>query len=60
MPSPSAAFRPVRSMPRLKFLEDEAHKILPTGYVIDYTGGSRQLRTEGSKFLARVFASRSC
>src|SRR6266567_4574014 len=39
----------------LKFLEDEAHKILPTGYVIDYTGGSRQLRIEGSKFGA-VFA----
>jgi multidrug efflux pump len=35
----------------LKFLEDEAHKVLPAGYVIDYTGGSRQLRTEGSKFL---------
>src|SRR5213082_2913063 len=24
----------------LKFLEDEAHKVLPAGYVIDYTGGS--------------------
>jgi multidrug efflux pump len=36
----------------LKFLEDEAHKILPKGYVLDYTGESRQLRTEGSKFLA--------
>jgi len=35
----------------LKFLEDEAHKIMPAGYVIDYTGGSRQLRTEGDKFL---------
>src|SRR5213075_720348 len=35
----------------LKFLEDEARKILPNGYVIDYTGESRQLRTEGSKFL---------
>jgi multidrug efflux pump len=35
----------------LKFLEDEAHKVLPSGYVIDYTGGSRQLRVEGSKFL---------
>jgi multidrug efflux pump len=35
----------------LKFLENEAHKVLPSGYVIDYTGGSRQLRTEGSKFL---------
>ncbi|HEY2101948.1 MAG TPA: efflux RND transporter permease subunit [Chthoniobacterales bacterium] len=39
----------------LKFLEDEAHKIMPAGYVIDYTGGSRQLRLEGSKFGA-VFA----
>ncbi|MBI5550201.1 MAG: efflux RND transporter permease subunit [Desulfobacterales bacterium] len=35
----------------LKFLEDEAAKILPKGYVIDYTGESRQLRTEGNKFL---------
>ena len=35
----------------LKFLEDEAHKILPKGYVLDYTGDSRQLRTEGNKFL---------
>jgi multidrug efflux pump len=34
----------------LKFLEDEARKILPKGYVLDYTGESRQLRTEGSKF----------
>jgi len=35
----------------LKFLEDEARKILPKGYVLDYTGESRQLRIEGSKFL---------
>jgi multidrug efflux pump len=35
----------------LTFLEDEAAKILPQGYVIDYTGESRQLRTEGDKFL---------
>jgi len=35
----------------LRFLEDEAAKILPKGYVIDYTGESRQLRTEGSRFL---------
>ena len=35
----------------LRFLEDEAAKILPPGYVIDYTGESRQLRTEGNKFL---------
>src|SRR5213595_2371048 len=36
----------------LKFLEDEAHKVLPSGYVIDYTGGSRQLRVEGDKFVS--------
>ena len=35
----------------LRFLEEEAKKILPQGYVIDYTGESRQLRTEGNKFL---------
>ncbi|WP_028577891.1 efflux RND transporter permease subunit [Desulfomicrobium escambiense] len=35
----------------LRFLEDEAAGILPQGYVIDYTGDSRQLRTEGNKFL---------
>jgi multidrug efflux pump len=32
-------------------LENEAAKILPEGYKIDYTGESRQLRTEGNKFL---------
>jgi multidrug efflux pump len=35
----------------LRYLEDEATKILPKGYVLDYTGDSRQLRTEGNKFL---------
>lgn len=35
----------------LRFLEDEAAKIMPPGYVIDYTGESRQLREEGDKFL---------
>ena len=35
----------------LGFLESEAAKILPAGYTIDYTGESRQLRTEGQKFL---------
>ena len=35
----------------LRYMEDEAAKILPKGYVIDYTGESRQLRTEGQKFL---------
>jgi multidrug efflux pump len=35
----------------LRFLEDEAAKILPKGYKLDYTGESRQLRVEASKFL---------
>lgn len=35
----------------LKFLEDEAAQILPQGYIIDYTGESRQLRREGNKFV---------
>jgi multidrug efflux pump len=35
----------------LRFLEGEAAKILPKGYVLDYTGESRQLRTEGNQFL---------
>jgi multidrug efflux pump len=35
----------------LSYLEGEAGKILPKGYVIDYTGESRQLRTEGNKFI---------
>ena len=34
----------------LKVMEDEAAKILPKGYVVDYAGASRQLRVEGSKF----------
>jgi len=43
---------PVRPLDEaLRFLEDEAAKILPQGYVIDYTGESRQLRSEGSNFL---------
>jgi multidrug efflux pump len=35
----------------LRYLEQEAAKILPAGYIVDYTGESRQLRAEGSKFL---------
>jgi multidrug efflux pump len=35
----------------LRFLEQEAAKILPKGYKLDYTGESRQLRVEASKFL---------
>ena len=47
---------PIRPLDEaLKFLEDEAGKILPKGYVIDYTGESRQLRKEGNTF-AQSFA----
>jgi multidrug efflux pump len=35
----------------LSFLEGEAAQLLPKGYTIDYTGESRQLRTEGNRFL---------
>ena len=35
----------------LSVLEDEAKRILPKGFTVDYAGESRQLRTEGSKFL---------
>jgi multidrug efflux pump len=35
----------------LKVLEAAAREILPPGYTINYTGESRQLRTEGGKFL---------
>ncbi|MFZ1640961.1 MAG: efflux RND transporter permease subunit [Candidatus Contendobacter sp.] len=39
----------------LRFLEDEAAKLMPQGYVIDYTGESRQLRLEGgSRFFATM------
>ncbi|MGO9587534.1 MAG: efflux RND transporter permease subunit [Limisphaerales bacterium] len=43
---------PVRPLDEaLKSLETAAGKILPKGYKLDYTGESRQLRTEGNKFL---------
>ena len=35
----------------LSFLEGKAKEIMPPGYVLDYTGESRQLRTEGNTFL---------
>jgi multidrug efflux pump len=41
----------------LTFLEDEAHRILPPGFTIDYAGESRQLRTEGGKFAATFLLS---
>src|SRR6266581_4326587 len=43
------AFRPLDEA--LKYLEGQAAQVLPKGYAIDYTGESRQLRTEGDKFL---------
>jgi multidrug efflux pump len=41
----------------LSFLEEEAKAILPAGFTIDYAGESRQLRTEGSKFLGTFLLS---
>jgi multidrug efflux pump len=41
----------------LRFFEDEAKRVLPAGYSIDYAGESRQLRTEGRKFLATFLLS---
>ena len=35
----------------LSFLENEAKKMLPPGFKIDYAGESRQLRSEGGSFL---------
>ena len=35
----------------LSFLENEARALLPQGFTIDYAGESRQLRTEGGRFL---------
>jgi multidrug efflux pump len=41
----------------LRVLEDEARRILPQGFNIDYAGESRQLRTEGAGFLATFLLS---
>lgn len=41
----------------LKYLEEEARKILPRGYTYDYAGESRQLRIEGSRFLGTFLLS---
>jgi multidrug efflux pump len=41
----------------LTFLETEARPLLPQGFTIDYAGESRQLRTEGSKFLGTFLLS---
>ncbi len=49
---------PIRPLDEaLKFLENESASILPSGYKIDYTGESRQLRTEGNKFLPALALS---
>ncbi|MCI0451750.1 MAG: efflux RND transporter permease subunit, partial [Candidatus Latescibacteria bacterium] len=48
---------PVSLDAALRFLETEAAQILPPGYSIDYAGESRQLRTEGGKFLATFLLS---
>jgi multidrug efflux pump len=41
----------------LGFLEDQAKMILPQGFTVDYSGESRQLRVEGSKFLGTFLLS---
>jgi multidrug efflux pump len=41
----------------LSFLEQEASAGLPQGYTIDYAGQSRQLRTEGGRFLGMFLLS---
>jgi len=41
----------------LSFLEKEARTMLPQGFSIDYAGESRQLRTEGSRFLGTFLLS---
>jgi multidrug efflux pump len=41
----------------LSFLENEARAMLPQGFTIDYAGQSRQLRTEGSKFIGTFLLS---
>jgi multidrug efflux pump len=41
----------------LKVLEKKATDILPKGFTVDYAGGSRQLRTEGSTLLTTMLFS---
>ena len=41
----------------LTFLENEASASLPQGFTIDYAGESRQLRTEGGRFLGTFLLS---
>jgi multidrug efflux pump len=48
---------PVSLDQALRFLEDEAAALLPPGFTVDYAGESRQLRTEGGKFLGLFLLS---
>jgi multidrug efflux pump len=41
----------------LKFLEEASNKIIPPDYRLDYKGESRQLKTEGNKFLPALLLS---
>jgi len=41
----------------LRVLEDEARKIMPPGFSIDYAGESRQLRTEGNTLVTTMALS---
>src|SRR5262249_114945 len=41
----------------LDYLEKEARKILPQGFILDYAGESRQARVEGGKFLGTFLLS---
>jgi multidrug efflux pump len=41
----------------LKVLEDEAARILPKGYNVDYAGEARQLRVEGNKLTTTLLLS---
>ncbi len=48
---------PVSLDKALRFLEDEARATLPPGFTVDYAGESRQLRTEGSRFVGTFLLS---
>jgi multidrug efflux pump len=48
---------PVSLDQALRVLEEEAARILPQGFTVDYAGESRQLRTEGSRFLGTFLLS---
>ena len=48
---------PVSLDQALTFLETEAKQLLPPGFTVDYAGESRQLRVEGSRFLATFLLS---